>query len=137
MVFGALFLEVFVVTKLFVGNLPFSATESALEALFEQAGAVSSVVIMTDKFTGRSRGFGFVEMAHDQEAQDAIARFHGYEFLGRALTVNVAKPREERDGVRRSGFAGDRRSGFSGERKSGGHGERGWSRTGGGRDRRW
>ena len=77
MVCGAHVLEVFVVTKFLVGNLPFNVTESALEALFEQAGPVASVAIMTDKFTGRSRGFGFVEMEHDQEAQDALERFHG------------------------------------------------------------
>jgi RNA recognition motif-containing protein len=130
-------LEVSVVTKLFVGNLPFSATNAALEALFEQAGTVASAEILTDKFTGRSRGFGFVEMEHEQEAHDAIERFHGYEFQGRALTVNVAKPREDRGGARRAGFGGERRSGFGGERKSGGRGERGWGRAGGGRDRRW
>jgi RNA recognition motif-containing protein len=130
-------LEVVRVTKLFVGNLPFSANDAALEALFEQAGTVASAEILTDKFTGRSRGFGFVEMEHDQEAQDAIARLHGYEFQGRALTVNVAKPREDRGGERRGGFGGERRSGFGGGRKCGGHGGRGWGSAGAGRDRRW
>jgi RNA recognition motif-containing protein len=124
------------VTKLFVGNLPFNATREALEALFEQAGSVTAVDIVTDKFTGRSRGFGFVEMENAQEAEAAIERFNGYEFQGRALTVNVAKPREDRSGGRRSTFGGDRGS-FGGGRSSGGRGERSWGRASGGRDRRW
>ena len=85
-------------TKLFVGNLSFNATTADLEALFGQAGAVSSVNIISDKFTGQSRGFGFVEMGSTQEAQTAIERFNGYELQGRALTVNEAKPQEPRSG---------------------------------------
>ena len=85
-------------TKLFVGNLSFNATTADLEALFGQAGAVSSVNIISDKFTGQSRGFGFVEMGSTQEAQTAIERFNGYELQGRALTVNEAKPQEARSG---------------------------------------
>ncbi|MGE0823732.1 MAG: RNA recognition motif domain-containing protein [Candidatus Binatia bacterium] len=123
-------------TKLFVGNLPFNATDAALEALFEKAGTVTTVGIMTDKFTGRSRGFGFVEMQNDREAQDAIERFHGYEFQGRPLTVNVAKPREERGGERRLGFGGERGRGFGSGHKAG-RGEKGWGRASGGRERRW
>lgn len=130
------FLGGFVVTKLFVGNLPFNATDAALEALFEKAGTVTTVGIMTDKFTGRSRGFGFVEMQNDREAQDAIERFHGYEFQGRPLTVNVAKPREERGGERRLGFGGERGRGFGSGHKAG-RGEKGWGRASGGRERRW
>ncbi|MGE0827652.1 MAG: RNA recognition motif domain-containing protein [Candidatus Binatia bacterium] len=117
-------------TKLFVGNLPFSATNEALEALFEQAGTVASVDILTDRQTGRSRGFGFVEMNNQQEAEDAINRFNGYEMQGRALTVNIAKPREDRGG---GGGGGGRRSfGGGGDRKFGGR-----SGGDGGRDRRW
>lgn len=85
-------------TKLFVGNLSFNATPADLESLFGQAGAVSSVNIISDKFTGQSRGFGFVEMGSNQEAQAAIERFNGYEMQGRALTVNEAKPQEPRSG---------------------------------------
>jgi len=85
-------------TKLYVGNLSFNATGPDLEALFGQAGTVASVNIVTDKFSGQSRGFGFVEMGNDQEAQAAIERFNGYELQGRALTVNKAKPQGERSG---------------------------------------
>lgn len=105
-------------TKLFVGNLSFNATIPELEALFGQAGTVASVNVITDKFSGQSRGFGFIEMENDQEAQAAIDRFNGHEFQGRALTVNKAKPLGERSGGGRSSFGG------------GGGG-------GGGRDRRW
>ena len=99
-------------TKLFVGNLSFNATTADLEALFGQAGAVSSVNIISDKFTGQSRGFGFVEMGSTQEAQTAIERFNGYELQGRALTVNEAKPQEARSG--------------GGDRSGGGRRERRW-----------
>jgi len=99
-----------VATKLFVGNLSFNATTADLEALFGQAGAVSSVNIISDKFTGQSRGFGFVEMGSTQEAQTAIERFNGYELQGRALTVNEAKPQEARSG-------GGDRSGGGGRRE--------------------
>jgi len=100
-------------TKLFVGNLPFNATTADLEALFGQVGTVSSVNIITDKFTGRSRGFGFVEMGSSQDAQTAIERFNGHELHGRALTVNEAKPQEPRSGGRSFG-SGGRSSGFRG-----------------------
>ena len=82
--------------KLFVGNLPFNATNQDLEELFAQSGTVTSVNIIMDKFTARSRGFGFVEMGTDEEARAAIERFHEYELNGRPLTVNEAKPREPR-----------------------------------------
>lgn len=107
-------------TKLFVGNLSFNATTADLETLFGQAGTVSSVSIISDKSTGQSRGFGFVEMGSNQEAQTAIERFNGYELQGRALTVNEAKPQESRGGGGRS-FGGG----------GGGGGGRG------GRERRW
>lgn len=90
--------------RLYVGNLPFSTTTAQLESLFGQAGAVTAVDIITDKFSGRSRGFGFVEMPNAREAQDAIQRFNGYELQGRPLTVNEAKPMEQRaGGTRRAG----------------------------------
>jgi RNA recognition motif-containing protein len=95
-------------TKLFVGNLSFNATPADLESLFGQAGAVSSVNIISDKFTGQSRGFGFVEMGSSQEAQAAIERFNGYEMQGRALTVNEAKPQESRGGRSFGGGGGGR-----------------------------
>jgi cold-inducible RNA-binding protein len=109
-------------TKLFVGNLSFNATPTDLEALFGQAGTVSSVNIISDKFTGQSRGFGFVEMGSQQEAQSAIERFSGYEWQGRALTVNEAKPQEARSGGGRS-FGG---GGGGGDRSGGGRRERRW-----------
>ena len=104
--------------KLFVGNLSFNATTADLETLFGQAGTVSSVSIISDKSTGQSRGFGFVEMGSNQEAQAAIERFNGYDLQGRALTVNEAKPQESRSGGSRS-FGGGSRSG-------GGNRERRW-----------
>lgn len=94
-------------TKLFVGNLPFNTSDGDLEELFAQAGAVESVNIITDKFTGRSRGFGFVEMGSQDEAASAIERFHGHELGGRPLTVNEAKPKEPR-GPRDGGGGGGR-----------------------------
>jgi RNA recognition motif-containing protein len=121
-------------TKLFVGNLPFNTTSADLESLFGQVGAVSSVNIITDKFTGRSRGFGFVEMSNNDEAKTAIERFNGHEMQGRALTVNEAKPQEPRSGGGGRSFGGGGgggggRGGFS--RGGGGGG------GGGGRERRW
>jgi cold-inducible RNA-binding protein len=101
-------------TKLFVGNLSFNATNAELETLFGQAGAVASVNIISDRATGHSRGFGFVEMDSSQEAQSAIEQFNGYEWQGRALTVNEAKPQEPRSGGGRSfgrGSGGGERSG--------------------------
>src|ERR1041385_9350635 len=95
-------------TKLFVGNLPFSATGTELEGLFRQGGAVTSANVIADKFTGQSRGFGFVEMGSTQDAQAAIERFSGYELQGRALTVNEAKPQENRGGGGRSFGGGGR-----------------------------
>ena len=77
-------------------NLPFSATGAELEGLFGQAGAVSSANVISDKSTGLSRGFGFVEMNSTQDAQTAIEKFNGYELQGRALTVNETKPQENR-----------------------------------------
>jgi cold-inducible RNA-binding protein len=88
--------------KLFVGNLPFETTEDDLTTLFAQAGSVESVRVMRDNATGRARGFAFVEMASDEEAQTAIGQFHQQSFGGRALTVNEARPQAARSG----GFGG-------------------------------
>src|SRR5215472_9432267 len=84
--------------KLYVGNLPFSATDDSLREMFGQAGQVESARIITDRDTGRSKGFGFVEMSTEQEASDAINKFNGTELDGRALTVNEARPMAPRDG---------------------------------------
>jgi len=98
-------------TKLFVGNLSFEVTENDLQDLFEQAGPVSSVNIMQDRATGRPRGFGFVEMATEEDARKAISMLSGKDFKGRALTVNEARPREERSG---GGGGGGHRGGRGG-----------------------
>ena len=83
-------------TRLFIGNLSYNTTEDDLRNLFAEAGAVASVNLMMDKFTGKSRGFAFVEMASAAEAAKAIELFHGKELQQRALTVNIARPREDR-----------------------------------------
>lgn len=88
-------------TKLYVGGIPYATTENSLKELFAKAGNVSSVSIIIDRMTGRSKGFGFVEMATDEEAQAAINMFNGTEFEGRKLTVNVARPLEPRNNDRR------------------------------------
>ena len=108
--------------KLFVGNLSFNTEERTLQDLFAQAGPVASVRVMRDMATGRARGFGFVEMATDEEAQAAISAVNGQEFGGRALTVNEARPQEARSG----GFGGNRGGGggYGGGRGGGGGGRR-------------
>ncbi len=83
-------------TNLFVGSLPFSTTEDELKEHFAQAGTVTSVRIITDRDTGRSKGFGFVEMESDEDGEKAIEMFHDKELSGRTIVVNVARPREER-----------------------------------------
>jgi len=87
--------------KLYVGNLSFSATESSLSEMFSQVGIVDSVKIIKDMNSGRSRGFGFIEMSTDKDAEKAIAEFNGKEFQGRQLVVNEARPQESRGGRRR------------------------------------
>lgn len=113
--------------KIFVGNLSFSIGEAELRQLFEQKGGVESVTVMRENDTGRSRGFGFVEMSSDEAAQKAIAELNGYSMDGRNLTVNEARPKPERGGG--GGFRG------------GGGGGRGFGGGGGGggkrRDSRW
>lgn len=88
-------------TKLYVGGIPYSSTEDSLKAAFEKAGKVNSSSIIIDRMTGRSKGFGFVEMENDEEAQAAINMWNGQDFEGRKLTVNVARPLEPRNGDRR------------------------------------
>ena len=94
--------------KLYVGNLPFSATEQVLLDTFSQCGKVESAKIITDRETGRSKGFGFVEMSSDDEAQNAIGKFNGADFDGRPMTVNEAKPMVPREN-RGGGFGGGNR----------------------------
>ena len=111
-------------SKIYVGGLPYAATEQQLSDLFAQHGTVASARVITDKFTGQSRGFGFVEMSSDEEAQKAIAALNGTQMDGRTLTVNEARPQEPRSGGGggRGGFGGGGGGGRSG---SGGGGNRG------------
>src|SRR5438128_9390664 len=104
--------------KLYVGNLSYDVDSSALEQLFTPHGTVQSAQIINDRDTGRSKGFGFVEMGSDAEAQAAIAALNGQDNGGRALTVNEARPREDRGG----GGGGGGRGGFGGGRGGGGGG---------------
>lgn len=110
-------------SKLYVGNLSFDTTTSDLETMFGAHGTVESTNIIEDRETGRSRGFGFVEMSSKEEGQAAISTLNGKEVDGRALTVNEAKPREERSG----GGGGNRGGGYGG----------GGNRGGGGGGSRW
>lgn len=106
--------------NIYVGNLPFSTTDEDLRAAFEDFGEVASATVIKDKFSGRSRGFGFVEMPSDAEAQAAIAGLNGAEMDGREITVNEARPREPRQG---GGGRGGR--GGQGGRRGGRGGDRG------------
>lgn len=122
--------------KLYVGNLSYSVNSSELEQLFSQFGAVTSAQVINDRETGRSKGFGFVEMANDSEADAAIAAMNGQQHGGRPLTVNEARPREDRGGF--GGGGGGGRGGFGGGRGGfgGGGGRGGYGGGGrGGRDR--
>ena len=105
-------------TRLFVGNLSFNTTEGEILDLFQQAGTVSNCELIMDKFTNKSRGFAFVTMGTEEEASKAIAEFNGKELDGRALTVNEAKPREDRP---RGGGGGGFGGGRGGGRRSGGN----------------
>lgn len=105
-------------TKLYIGNLAFSATEDSINELFSRHGSVASCQLITDRDTGRSKGFGFVEMSTAEEAQNAISSLDGREVDGRQLKVNEARPKERRDerssgGFRSSFDGGQRRSGRS------------------------
>lgn len=113
--------------NIFVGSLPFSLEENELREFFEEYGEVSSVKIISDKFSGRSKGFGFVEMPDDAQAQKAIDELNGAEVNGRAIVVN--KSEEKKDGPKRSGFGGggNRGGGGGGGGYGGGSGSRGGS----------
>ena len=117
-------------SKLYVGNLSYNLTSSDLEQLFSAHGTVQSAEIISDRDTGRSKGFGFVQMGSDEEAQAAIAALNGQENDGRALTVNEAKPREDRPRGGGGGGGGGR-GGFGGGGGGGGRG--GYGGGGGGR----
>jgi cold-inducible RNA-binding protein len=106
-------------TKLYVGNLSFNTTENELQELFSQAGTVQEVTLMQDKFTGKSRGFAFITMGSDEEAQNAISKFNGQTIEGRPLTVNEARPREPRPpgGGGGRGYGGG--GGYGGRREGG------------------
>src|SRR5438128_2408740 len=112
--------------KLYVGNLAFTTSSQDLQELFAAAGTVESASVVEDRDTGRSRGFGFVEMSSQEEAAKAIEQFNGKEVNGRSLTVNEAKPRENRAG------GGGGRGGFGGGGGRGGGGGYGGNRSGGG-----
>jgi cold-inducible RNA-binding protein len=107
-------------TKLYVGNLSFNTTENELQELFSQAGTVQEVTLMQDKFTGKSRGFAFVTMGSEEDAQNAISKLNGQTVEGRALTVNEARPRESRPpgGGGGRGYGGGG-GGYGGRREGG------------------
>ena len=109
--------------RIYVGGLPYSTTSEQLQDLFAQVGTVTNASVVEDKYSGQSRGFGFVEMASNDEALQAIAQYNGYNMGGRNLTVNEAKPREDRGG---GGYGG------GGGGRSGGGGYGGGGRSGGG-----
>ena len=117
-------------SKLYVGNLSYNTTSSDLEQLFAQHGSVQSAEVISDRETGRSKGFGFVQMGSDEEAQAAIAALNGQEHDGRPLTVNEAKPREDRP--RGGGGGGGYGGGGGGRSGGGGYGGGGGGRSGGG-----
>ena len=121
-------------SKLYVGNLSFNTTENDLQDLFAGVGPVQEVIIMQDRMTMKSRGFGFVTMSETADGQKAIAQFHGTQVDGRGLTVNEARPKEERSGGGGGGYGGGQRSG------GGGGGQRSYGddrpRGGGGYQRR-
>ncbi|HEY0320764.1 MAG TPA: RNA-binding protein [Pyrinomonadaceae bacterium] len=127
-------------TKLYVGNLSFRTTQEDLRDLFAQAGTVESASVIEDRETGRSRGFGFVEMASQEEALAAIEQFNGKDFNGRNLTVNEARPRTERSGGGggggRGGYGGGGGGGRGGGGNRGGGGGYGGGGGGGGRNDR-
>jgi RNA recognition motif-containing protein len=114
--------------KLYVGSIPFQASEDDLHELFSRIGEVESVRIITDSQTGQSKGFGFVEMAADEDAAKAISELNGSTFMERTIVVNEARPQQPRE--RRGGFGGGGRGGFD-SRKKGGFG-----RGGGGHNKR-
>lgn len=106
--------------KLYVGGLPYATTDAELKDAFSQCGAVDSAVIIMDKMSGRSKGFGFVEMSSDEDAQKAIDQWNGKDFGGRTLTVNEARPMEERPRRDFRGGGGGGGGGYGGGRGNGG-----------------
>jgi RNA recognition motif-containing protein len=132
--------------KIYVGNLSYQTSSEDLAQLFSTVGQVDSATVVEDRETGRSRGFGFVEMASREEGLNAIEQFNGREYNGRNLTVNEARPREDRGGSRggfggggggsRGGFGGGGGGSRGGYSSGGGGGSRG-GYGGGGRDNRW
>ncbi len=122
--------------KLYVGNLPYSTTSPDLERLFAPYGAVSSAQVIEDRLTGKSKGFGFVEMSTNDDGQKAIAGLNGKQFEGRTLTVNEARPREDRGGGGGGGGRGFGGGGGGGDRDFGGGGGGRGGRGGGRGDRR-
>jgi RNA recognition motif-containing protein len=106
--------------KLYVGNLPYTVTDSELQQMFAAHGAVTSAQVIMDRETGRSKGFGFVEMGSDAEAQAAITALNGQQMAGRPLTVNEARPKEGGGGGGRGGYGGGRGGGYGGGRGGGG-----------------
>jgi len=118
--------------KLYVGNLTYSVTSSDLEGWFAQFGTVQSAQVIQDRDTGRSKGFGFVEMDTEAEAQAAIQGLHDQEYDGRRLTVNEAKPREPRSGGGGGGYGGGGGGGGGGRSSGGGGGRGGYGGGGGG-----
>jgi cold-inducible RNA-binding protein len=119
--------------KLYVGNLAYSMTDSDLETLFAQYGQVQSAQVIMDRDTGRSKGFGFVELSSAQEGQAAIQALHDQEVNGRKLTVNEARPREDRGPRGGGGGGGGGRGGYGGGGGGGGGGGRGGYGGGGGK----
>lgn len=115
--------------KLYVGNLPFSTNDSELREMFEAHGQVASATIVMDRETGRPRGFGFVEMANDDEGRAAIEKLNGAEIGGRAIVVNEARPKSDRGGF--GGGGGGGRGGYGGGGGRGGYGGGGGGRGGG------
>ena len=127
--------------KLYVGNLSYTTSETDLQTLFAEAGAVKSVALIKDRDSGRSKGFAFVEMENQKDMQNAISMFNGKEFQDRSLAVSAARPREERSG---GGFGGG--GGYGGKSRGGGGGGGGYNsdrgrsnnnRSGGGQKRSW
>lgn len=121
-------------TKLYVGNLPYTTTSSELQELCAEHGTVESAEVISDRVTGRSKGFGFVEMSSESEAQAAIAALNGRQHGGRALTVNEAKPRENRPGGGGNRGGGGRGGYGGGGGGGGGYGGRGYGDRRGGRN---
>lgn len=119
--------------KLYVGNLPYSVTEEQLREMFSQVGEIADAAVVSDRYTGQSKGFAFVEMESDEAAQAAIDKFDGQDMGGRQLVVNEARPREDRSGGGGRSYGGGRSGGGGG--RGGGRGGDGGDGGGGGRGR--